>query len=547
MTSDIRLELKLFGSFFCKWSDGREISIPGAKHRALLAILATAANGTHSRAWLQEHLWALSGEEHGRASLRRALSDLRRIFDDRFDLVFDVSNIDICLRPAYVQVIGNAANGIFLDGLTIREPQFQEWLTQKRESGAAGSHRMLIDPHQSVSPTLAVIPFTPVSGGIETLHFGDLMALEVTRAITRSKMIDVISHLSCRQFTGKMLQLDEVRKNLEVDYLIHGSVRVDDGQFRLDADFVQASTSRIMWTRTFTGSLREVLAGDSDVARQIATQAGQAVLRASVELSRSVPLPQVESHALFMSSIAQMHQHHLATFASARKQLEELISRTPNHSVLHAWLAKWYILATSQGWSDDPARDTMIASDSTKRALDLDPFCATSLTVDGMIQGASGGNHAVANSRFIEATNINPNEALAWLMYSRMHLFLGQGREAVKYADRARSLSPLDPHAYFYDIMGAAAHQLNGNLEKARILAERSISENPRHTSSYRVLAITLQKMGLTAEASDAIAKMRRLEPDLTVEKYIASHPAGNLEQGKEWARHLEAAGLPKS
>ncbi len=99
----------------------------------------------------------------------------------------------------------------------------------------------------------------------------------------------------------------------------------------------------------------------------------QEVLRASVEIARSVPLPQVAAHALFMVSISGMHQHRLASFARSRNNLEELISRLPGHSKLHAWLAKWYILSIAQGWSLDVPKDSQIAAGNTARALDINP------------------------------------------------------------------------------------------------------------------------------------------------------------------------------
>lgn len=541
-----KLHLRLFGSFFCSWSDGREVTVTGAKHRALLAMLAIAANGTHSRAWLQEHLWDRSGEELGRASLRRALSNLRQTFDDEFDGLFDVSNIDLRLRPDRVSVEGTPASGLFLDGLVIREPAFEHWLADKRESYAAGRRQSGFEVRPHVIPTLAVIPFIGIDGMPQTAHFGDLLSLEVTRAVSRSKMIDVISHLSCRQFTGTMLDMAEIRRGLAVEYVIHGSVRTEGGRFRLDADFIDTATGHIVWTRSFTGATREVLMGDADVARQIAAQAGQSILRASVELSRSRPLPEVESHALFMASIAQMHQHRLSAFAQARSQLEALIERVPDESILHAWLAKWYVLAISQGWSSDPAKDIRVAGDATARALDINPYCALSLTVDGMLKGGGGGDEALAQSRFTEATQINPNQGLAWLMFSRMHSFLGNGPEAVRHAQRASALSPLDPHRYFYDIMLAGAHMVNGDYELAKTLANRSIEANPRHTSSYRVSAITHQLAGDGHAAREAVARLRQLEPDLTVSSYLATHQAGATDQGRVFADALRSAGLPE-
>ncbi|PZX15012.1 TolB-like protein [Palleronia aestuarii] len=545
MGSEPKLELQLYGSFSCRWSDGTRVQIPGAKHRALLAMLAIGRNGTQSRTWLQSRLWSRSGEELGRQSLRRAISDLKRIFGETaYGRLFDVSNIDLRLRPEEVRICGGERDGPFLDGLTIREPAFEEWLAHERDRGRADRERPR--PRIAISPTLAVVPFQAIDGEPGTRDFADLFAAETTRAISRSRMIDVISHLSCRSFSGGSLQLQDVRSQLDADYLIHGALRSDGRDFRLDADFIEAATGHIVWTHTFTGAIRDVLMGDSVIVRQIAEQAGQTILRSSVDLARSRPLPEVESHALFMASIAQMHQHRQTSFIQARRQLEELIQRNPERSELYAWLAKWYILAISQGWSDDPQADMQRAAQSAARGLDVDPVCSISLTVDGMIQGSSLGDPDLAHSRFTEATRINPNQALAWLMFGRMHAFLGNGEEAVQFTSRARALSPLDPLGYFYDAIAATAHQVADDNETARVLAERSIASNPRHTSSYRTLAIAQELLDDHAAAAQTIATLKRLEPDLTVSRYQARHPAGLMAQGQRWAEALRRAGLPE-
>ncbi|MBL4807229.1 MAG: tetratricopeptide repeat protein [Rhodobacteraceae bacterium] len=543
--SKVKLEISLYGGFDCRWSDGKFLKLNGAKQRALFAMLAVATRGVQSRNWLREHIWGRAGEELGRASLRRCLSDLRKNFGARFDNILEVNNIDIRLRLDQVALTTTPRNGEFLAGINVPEPMFQDWLNQHREKFTSHSILLDSDTRLAISPSVTILPFSGVTGAKMESHFGDLVALEVSRALSRSRLIDVISHCSSRKFGGVQLDLDKLQTSLNADYAIGGTVRVDDKHFRLDADFIQISTGRILWTQNFTGPLSDILNGHSEMVEQIAQKCGQEILREAVKTAHTRPLPEVASHALFMASVTGMHQHHLASFARSRDNLEELILRLPKFSNLHAWLAKWYILSIAQGWSTDVRKDSQIASDCTKRALDINPLCSTSLTIDGMIQGDRQEDMSTALLRFEAATEIDPNQALAWLMYSRMHSFQGEGELAIKFAQKARRLSPFDPHGYFYDIMTSVAHLANGDFDEARILADRSIKSNPRHTSSYRVLAIALQLSGHPQEARDAVTFLTQLDPRLTVSRYLSTHPAGKLPTGKIWASALKDAGLP--
>lgn len=541
----VRYQLKLFGPFMMRERDGSEIQIAGAKHRALVAILATATNGTHTRAWIQETLWGRAGEEHGRASLRRALSDLRRIFGHHFEQLFETSNVNIQLKLGHIEIIGSRADGEFLEGIRLHERKFNSWLVDKRVGDTAFGHPAIGHSQRQFVPRIAIVPFVTISGEPIERHFSDMLSLEVSRALSRSSVVEVISHLSSRRFSKRYVELQQIRDTLKINYLVHGTMRINDTTFQLDADFIEIESGTIIWTRKYSGDVRSFLKGDGEVVARIGRDVGQTVLQASIELAETAPLPKIASHAVFLSSILLMHQHRLAQFSRSRVQLEELISRNPSNAYLQAWLAKWYILSISQGWSVDPVKDMSTAADNTQRALDINPTCALSLTIDGMVQGDRNGDMELAELRFHKATEHDPNHALAWLMFSRLKSFCGAGPEAVQYANKAITLSPIDPYGYFFDILGAMAHNVAGDYGTGCKWALRSLQSNPRHTSSYRVLAISQQMMGLGDDARETVKKLLKLDPTLTIEQYRKSHPASMQEIGRQWADALERAGVP--
>ncbi len=544
MTNKLHISLDLFGGFRCRKIDGTVINIRSAKQRALLAMLAVAAKGVHSRSWLQEHLWERSGEVHGRASLRRALADLRKIFGCNFEEIFEISNTEIRLRHGRLRLEGGRQAGVFLEGIRIREPKFNLWLAQQRQQS-----RSCVTPgadeRLDLAPSVAILPISSVHGTPEESHFGDLVAAEISRCLSRSRLVDVISHLSSRRLQNPKLDISTIKTGLGVTYVLTGNMRVNGARYRLDADFLAVESGRILWTRSFEGRIADILNGRGAAISLIARECGREMLRAAVELAESRPLPLVESHALFMSAINNMHRHDARSFDLAKQQLEELVSRLPQHAVLRAWQAKWHILSISQGRSANISQTSAWAKDCTMRALDLDPQCPTSLTIDGMVQGDRRRDTSTALSRFEQATEIDPNHALAWLMFSRLHSFSGNGAEAVKCADRARKLSPLDPYGYFYDIMASIAHLMDGNYKPAIKLAKSSIAANGLHTSSYRTLAIALMLNGEAAAAREVVKTLLRLEPTLTIKSYLSSHPAGKLPTGKLWAKALLEAGVP--
>ncbi len=539
-----KLQIRLYGSFSCQWETGQLIDVRGGKHRALIALLATAPNGTHTRNWIQDTLWRRAGEEHGRASLRRTLSDIRKIFGDDFEQFFKTTNIDLQLDPSRFELIGDHLDGEFAEGINIPEEGFAQWVNQKRKLLSNDFVLSSQVPHARIAPKIAIVPFATRHLAKEEQHLSDLVAQEVARLLSRSRLIRVISHLSSRRVDGTLLDITQIRETLEADYVVYGTVGLQGGGYRIDAELVQTASGHIEWTQQISGRVTDLLNGSDDLLG-LCSQIGHGILSASVEMARARAPGEVESHVLLMSAVSNMHQHRLAGFARARSHLEELISRTPDNSELHAWLGKWYVLSIAQGWSTDPQFDSRNAIDSTKRALDCNPHCPLSLTFDGMIRSSDLANLSRVEAQFDRAVEIDPNNSLAWLMYSRLHMFDGNGELALRFAERACELSPIDPYGYFFDIIKASALSICEDYIGALDLAEKSIAVNPRHTSSHRVKVIALALMERDEEAATAAKLLTRLEPGLTIEGYLRNHPAGDRPMTRKWADALKDAGVP--
>ena len=547
MACKAKLRVRIFGPFALAWSDGHPIEIRSAKAQALLALLATSPDGVRTRHWLQETLWGRSGAELGRASLRQALRVLREALGLRFDAVFDVTMQTVGLRPGAVECVGSSADGALLEGNDIPEPGFAAWRqglrarTREAQAAPPATARCAAP----VLPSVAVLPLLTL-GAVETdTLLGDAIAQEITRALSRSQLISGISHLSCRDQGIRRIGLAELRRALAVDFVATGMLRAHDGRVWIDIDLADVSTGRILWTQQFEGRVGEFLRGESDLALAASRRIGRSIVNASVELAATRPMPDVDTHALLLSGIALMHRQSLRSFALGREHLEEVARRAPGHPIPLAWLGNWHILSVQQGWSTDLDADRRIARDYAARALDLNPECPLSLTIDGFVHNNLLKRLDEAGARYDEALEIEPNNALAWLLKGTLMAFVDRGEEAGAFTRRARALSPLDPYGYFFDSLSATACASAGDWEGALALAEKSLAANRRHASTLRVRTAALQKLGRHADARAAAADLLKIEPGFTINAYMTRHPAADFRTGKEWAQALHGAGIP--
>ncbi len=397
----------------------------------------------------------------------------------------------------------------------------------------------------SLYPTLAVLPFATSDLVPDHRVIGEVLAGEVICQLSRAADLNVISGLSSFQFRHRALDLAAVRQHLGADYVLSGRYRVAAGRVALDAELAEVGSQHIVWTGRLAEPVSAILQKDREIAARLVAEVGRAVIAREVEWAQCRPLPTLKAYTLLLGAVALMHRLSPVDFDQARAMLETLIERAPRQCVPQAWLAKWHVLRVQQGWSEDKARDAARALELTRRALDTDPACPLALAMDGLVHVHMSKRLDLARERYDHALEINPNDALCWLLRGTLFAFAGAGEQAVTETSRALRLSPLDPHRYYFDALAATAQLAAHRFDRAVALGERSLSANRTHTSTLRVLAIGQWYLGRRAEARAMVQELMRLEPELTIARYLERSPAASFTTGKEWAAALAGAGVP--
>jgi adenylate cyclase len=502
------------------WSDGIDIYGTGVNLAARLATLAgpgetIASASAHEQLAAALATLANPGETIGSAAARDELThgvdasceDLGECILKHFD------------KPVRAYRVGPASP----------HPS----LTGRRDYGTA------------MEPTIAVIPFGARSNAPEHFDIGNLIADSVIWRLSKATNLKVISRLSTNVFRGRRSDVGEVSAHLGATYILSGGYVVDAGKLLVTAELSAARTNQVVWTDRMSGEIGDLLQPESELAHRIAAAVHLSVFDAEVEHVMSQPLPSLESYSLLLGSIKLMHRSSKDEFLQTRKILEELINRHGRIAAPRAWLAMWYILRVTRGWSEDRKREAAEALSASHAALDRDPSDALALATEGFVYCHLLNDLDTARKRCDQAVDANPSHALGWLYRGTIDAFKGDGDKAVNATRRAMELSPLDPQRYYFDSLGATAELSAHQYANAERLARSSLVLNRMHPSTWRALTISLVSQGRMDEAREALGKLRELEPGLTVARYIARIPNAQFETGQHWARCLAMAGLP--
>ena len=502
------------------WSDGTEIYGTGVNLAARLATLAgpgetIASASAHEQLAAELATLAKPGETIGSVAACDELThgvdasceDLGNCFLKHFD------------KPVRAYRVGPANPLSTLAG--------------RRDYGTA------------MEPTIAVIPFEARNKTLEHFDVGNLIADSVIWRLSKATNLKVISRLSTNVFRGRGSDLGQVSAHLGATYVLSGGYVVNAGQILVTAELSEARNDQVVWTDRLSGQVSDLLQPESELADRIAQAVHISVFDTEVAHILTQPLPTLESYSLLLGSIKLMHRSSKDEFLLTRELLEELISRHNRIAAPRAWLGNWFILRVTRGWSEDSSREAAEALSATHGALDRDPSDALALATEGFVYCHVLKDLDTARKRCDQAVEANPSHALGWLYRGAVNAFNGEGNAAVEATQRAMQLSPLDPQRYYFESLAATAALSAHQYFNAETLARSSLALNRMHPSTWRVLTIALVCQGRMDEAREALRNLRQLEPALTVEKYLARMPNGQLATGQQWARCLAEAGLP--
>lgn len=375
--------------------------------------------------------------------------------------------------------------------------------------------------HEDLRPTIAVIPFQGRGAAPEHQVVGELLADGVIGQISRSHHLRVISRLSTAAFRDREIDLVDIQTRLDAGYVLSGSYVVMGDRIVVMAELTDARRSDVVWADRLTGEVMDLLQPQSQLILGLVDAASQALLDNTVQRSLILPLPQLESNTLLLGGIALMHRSTARDLDRSRELLDAVTDRHRRVASPWAWLSKWHILQVVQGRCAEPNAEFRHAIEAADRALDLEPNSSMALAIKGHAMCHLGEDIEVSHRLLTEATQVNPNDPMAWLYAGFWSSMWGPPDEAVARAERALALSPLDPHHFYYQMLAANCYLASNQIDLALQASRASLSKNRYHLPTLRALLLAQYEKGDITDARATLNTLRQLQPSLTVDSYL--------------------------
>jgi TolB-like protein len=395
-------------------------------------------------------------------------------------------------------------------------------------------------------PSIAVLPFQNMSADPEHEYFADGVVEEIITALSRMRWLFVIARNSTFTYKGRAVDVKQVGRELGVRYVLEGSVRKAANRVRITGQLIDGATGAHLWADRFEGALEDIFDLQDAMTTSVVGAIAPKLEQAEIERAKRKPTESLDAYDYYLRAKAEFHQGTKETISEALRLLYRAIELDPDFASAHGMAAWCYVMRKNFGWMAERVQETAELERLAKQAVALGKEDAVALHTGGFALAHVAGHLEAGAASIDRALALDPNLAAAWHHGGWVRIYLGEPETAIEHMARAMRLNPLDPLLFGMQNGTAAAHFLAGRYDEASSWAEKALREHPKHSPAMRMAAASHALAGRLAQAREAMARMRHIDPALRASDVAAFVPFRRPDDFDRYVQGLRKAGLPE-
>jgi adenylate cyclase len=371
-------------------------------------------------------------------------------------------------------------------------------------------------------PSIAVLPFTNMSGDPEQEYFADGVVEDIITALSRIRSFFVIARNSSFTYKGRAVDIRQVGRELGVRYVLEGSIRKAGNRVRITGQLIEAGSGRHIWADKFDGALEDIFELQDRITERVVSAIEPSLTALEIDMARAKSPESLSAYDLYLRALPEVYDLDRETYHRAERLLRQAIELDPNSVDALAALAFVLGRLVLNGWASQDAIKPEVLS-LVRRAIHADPDHGAALATASWSYAAFDRQHEAALELAERALRVHPNSAFVRGQSGWVFLLSGEFDQAIANFQVGLRLNPLDPRARILLCGIGAAHFFARRFEEAVAWNRRSIVDTPTNTAGMRYLAASLAHTGQSEEAHRIVSDLLAVQPNSSLSRSRSS------------------------
>jgi TolB-like protein len=397
--------------------------------------------------------------------------------------------------------------------------------------------------------SMVVLPFANIGGDPEQEHFVDGVTESLTTDLSRIRGAVVIARNTAFTYKGKPLDVKTIRRELNVHYVLEGSVQRSGNRMRVNVQLIDAETGNHLWAERFDKPLADLFDMQDEIIARLAGALNAQLVAAEARRAEQTPTP--DSTDLYFQGLAWFNRGATPdNVAKARSLFDRALSADPDNVDALVESARAEAVAGANAFVTDPKAAFAAAEAKLIKALSSVPDHALGHMFLGHVEILTK-RAAEGIAECEHALQLDRNLAFAHFAIGLAKVFMGRAEETEAHVVESLRLSPRDTLAYVWMSTAGLAKLHLGSYEQAVAWCRRAVEANRNYSPAHFMLAAALAQLGRLDEAHSAVNAGLALNPAISIARARAARTAFTddptyLAQLQPIFEGMRKAGLPE-
>jgi TolB-like protein/class 3 adenylate cyclase/Tfp pilus assembly protein PilF len=395
--------------------------------------------------------------------------------------------------------------------------------------------------------SIVVLPFANLSGDPEQDYFVDGITESLTTDLSRISGSFVIGRHTAFTYKGKAVDLKKIGRELNVRYVLEGSVQRSGNRLRVNVQLIDAEPGNHLWAERFDKPIADLFDMQDEIVSRLANTLKAQLMDAEARRAQNTLHP--DSMDLYFLGRSSFNKGQtLENLTQARGYFERALALDPGN--IEALIDTAFVdLAVAGGFlTDDRTARVAGAEKALMKALSRAPQKPRAHALLGIAQ-IQTNRAAQGIAECEQALALDPNLAYAHASIGAAKIYIGRPAETEAHIREAFRLSPRDIGAYWWMMFLGNAKSFLGDDEQAVVWLRRSIDADRNLPFTHFNLAAVLAQLGRLDEARAAAQAGLALDANFTLHRFRLGARSDNptyLAQRERIYEGMRMAGVPE-